>query len=114
MVILKKEEAARAASVPFQGTVRRTSASVREERDPSERFLRQRSSTTVCIPCIPKGSSGASATPHSGLLLSVLKSGVYSSTKPFIPYPQDSVKFFQKQKPFAHENRRSPPRASYL
>ena len=33
MGILKKEEAARAASVPFQGTVRRTSASVREERD---------------------------------------------------------------------------------
>ena len=66
---------------PFHSkrTVRRTSALVREERDPSERFLRQRSSTTVCIPCIPKGSSGASATPHSGLLLSILKSGVDTS-----------------------------------
>ena len=89
----KKEEATRAASVPFQGTVRRTSASVREERDPSERFLRQRSSTTVCIPCIPKGSSGASAPPHSGLLLSVPRIwSRYPSSKPFIPYPQDSVK----------------------
>ena len=60
---------------------------------PSERFLRQRSSTTVCIPCIPKGSSSTSAAPHSGFLLSVPRIwSRYPSSKPFIPYPQDSVK----------------------
>ena len=87
MGILKKEEAAHAASLNPKRTARKIGSSVREERDSGERFPLKRNSTTVCIPCIPKSPSGASAASHSSPLLPYLR--IWNQrfiNKPFIPY----------------------------